>query len=226
MDADAIDYDYDAEDESRSSNLVPNNSNDHTIALRLSATVKDPLQGFKFGRNPTHCDLHFDNDVFRRLSNIHFRIFIDEYGLLSLEDQSTNGTIVDELLLKSRPKGSGQAVRNLQTGSKITLKLSAGHEDITFLVLVPRRTGEYGEVYRANLEAYRKRLANLSREQETFMSAGSSRRVSRSLAGYRLRLTGTGRPSDGRGKAPRGMGWIERISQNRYDKKRFILNPL
>lgn len=178
MDADTIDLEDDAGDESGRPVLISNNLNGHAIALRLSAQVKDPLHGFKFGRNSNRCDLCFANDPLRRLSNVHFRIFINEYGVLTLQDQSTNGTIVDNTRLRARAEISSRTIRS---GSRVTISLP-GSNDISFLVAIPRREDEYERLYRSNLVAYQKRLASISREQEEPMSAGSTERVSCSSA--------------------------------------------
>ncbi len=151
---------------------------DYAIALRLSSNVKSPLQGFTFGRNPGRCDICFAYDPLRRLSNIHFRIFINEYGVLMLEDQSTNGTFVDEVLLKARTKApGGPSMRTLNSGSKISILMHNKSSDLVFLVRVPRRDGEYATAYRKNMVADRRELRALEDAQEQTISAGPAGHV-------------------------------------------------
>lgn len=128
------------------------------FVLRLSAQVRDPANGFTFGRNINRCDVCFSNDSLRRLSNCHFRIFINEHGVLMLQDTSTNGTVVDEVLLKSRKAGLSSK-RTLNSGTKISIPLQDHDHDLMFLVRVPRREGSYAEAYSRNLHAYLENLA-------------------------------------------------------------------
>ncbi|EPE08908.1 serine threonine-protein kinase-like protein [Ophiostoma piceae UAMH 11346] len=130
------------------------------FVLRLSAQVKNPLDGFTFGRNANRCDVCFNNDTLRRLSNIHFRIFINEHGVLMLQDQSTNGTVVDEVLLKAKARRPGLSnKRTLNSGTKISILLQNDAHDLIFLVRVPRREGQYEAAYARNLHAYLENLA-------------------------------------------------------------------
>ena len=128
------------------------------FVLRLSAQVKHPQDGFTFGRNANRCDVCFNNDTLRRLSNIHFRIFINEHGVLMLQDQSTNGTVVDEVLLKARRPGLSNK-RTLNSGTKISILLQNDAHDLVFLVRVPRREGRYEDAYTRNMHAYLENIA-------------------------------------------------------------------
>ncbi len=166
--AENVDLDYSLEDYAGNFGLGPHGVEEHAIALKLSASIKNPLQGFTFGRNRNRCDITFVEDPYKRLSNVHFRIFINEYGVLMLEDQSTNGTVVDEMLLKSRAKQKSPAMRTLSSGSKISILMHKDSSDLVFLVRVPRRDGEYESAYRKNLGAYLKKLQAIAeREGET-----------------------------------------------------------
>ncbi len=158
---------------------MPYAAGEHVIALRLSAQVKNPLQGFTFGRGASRCDVSFMDDPFRRLSKIHFRIFINEYGVLMLEDQSTNGTFVDDILLKAGTKTPGAlpTKRTLSSGSKISILMHENSCDLVFLVRVPRRDGDYEAAYRKNLVAYLKGLQSLAEAQEQTVGAGAGRHV-------------------------------------------------
>lgn len=138
---------------------------EHALVLRLSAQVKDPLQGFTFGRNSARCDVCFLNDPMRRLSNMHFRIHLNDYGVLMLEDTSTNGTVVDGTLLKGRQakpddhKLSKQ--RTINSGSIIKVLSYEDEADLSFLVRVPHREGAYEEAYRRNLTRYMSHIRQL-----------------------------------------------------------------
>lgn len=140
---------------------LPDVVEEHHIALRFSADVKDPSQGFTFGRNPNRCDICLKkDDPHRRLSNVHFRIYLNEWAVLMLEDQSTNGTIVDETLLKLKANPPGETTRTLSNGSKIKILMHQGTQDLVFMVRIPLREGQYHEAYQRNLEAY---MANRAR---------------------------------------------------------------
>ncbi|CAK7270193.1 Protein kinase protein rad53 [Sporothrix epigloea] len=157
-----VNVDYTREDCAGKFGLTTANpSSGPAFVLRLSAQVKDPLQGFTFGRNANRCDICFNNDSLRRLSNIHFRIFINEHGVLMLQDQSTNGTVVDEVLLKARRQGISNK-RTLNSGTKVSVLLQNDAQDLDFLVRVPRREGQYEIAYQRNLHAYLERLAILA----------------------------------------------------------------
>lgn len=150
---------------------MPHLVGEHCIVLRLSAQYKDPLLGFAFGRNPTKCDVYFANDPFRRLSNIHFRIYLNEYGVLMLEDLSMNGTVVDGTMLKSkegkaaRPGDKKQPRRRtLNPGSQIKILMVQRDDDLNFIVQIPRREGNYEEAYRKNQVRYMQNLQALRTE--------------------------------------------------------------
>lgn len=134
--------------------MAPPAQGNHVVVLKLSASMKDPLMGFTFGRNPARCDMCFTNDPYRRLSNIHFRIFINEYGVVMLEDQSTNGTIVDGKLLKSKSHNPAETKRMLNSGSRIKILMHEENMDLEFMVRVPRRDGAYDTAYRERLNEF------------------------------------------------------------------------
>ncbi|RKF56665.1 putative protein kinase [Golovinomyces cichoracearum] len=132
------------------------------IALRLSSRLKFPLTGaFYFGRNQKKCDILIGKDASKRISNIHFRIYINLYGYLMLEDLSTNGTAVDGVLLRANLKGDGVKHQHvLVHGSIITLtmNLPEGEEDYRFIVRIPTRDPEVEEVYKRNLIEFFSRM--------------------------------------------------------------------
>lgn len=154
---DDIEVDYDEEDNAEHF-PVPQDIGEHHIALKFSSKVKQPSLGFTFGRNPSRCDICFQNDPHRRLSNIHFRIYLNEHAVLMLEDQSTNGTVVDDVLLRAKDNGgqpSGKPMkRTLVSGSKIKILMKNQRKDLVFLVRIPRREGRYQAAYQRNLELY------------------------------------------------------------------------
>jgi hypothetical protein len=128
------------------------------IALRLSADLKDPLLGFRFGRNPERCDFVIaGTEGAKKISNVHFRIYLNEHGVLMLEDHSTNGTQVEKVMLRAKLKGQ-QYRHTLVQGSLITLVMTPPDEDIRFVVRVPQREGEYEAIYNQNLQRYLQRL--------------------------------------------------------------------
>ncbi|KAG0648048.1 Serine-kinase 1 [Hyphodiscus hymeniophilus] len=141
------------------------------IVLRLSAKLKNTSGGYLFGRNKQRCDfvLGRDDEV-KRVSNIHFRIYINEYGTIMLEDQSTNGTAVDGILLRAKDKENGRDYRHtLEQGSIIVLTMTPPEEDFRFIVRIPQRDEESDMVYRQNLTNYFHRIqnANLERQRQT-----------------------------------------------------------
>lgn len=129
----------------------------YAIALRFSARVKEPLRGFTFGRNAARCDICFTNDPHRRLSNVHFRIFYNEYGTLMLEDQSTNGTIVDEALLRP-DRGRSRVLIN---GTPVKVLSHDNLNDLKFIVRIPKRQGDSAAAWDRNFAEYMDELQAL-----------------------------------------------------------------
>jgi hypothetical protein len=151
-DVDGLNLDYSLEDESR--NFADVQSDVGHIALRFSSDVKDPSKGFTFGRSPSCCDIYLKNDPHRRLSKIHFRIYLNEWGVLMLEDMSTNGTVVDGVLLKKKDGPGAETKRTLNSGSKIKILMHEAGRDIVFLVRIPVRDGPCQEAYQQNLDDF------------------------------------------------------------------------
>jgi predicted component of type VI protein secretion system len=145
------------------------------IALRLSTDLKDPIGGFHFGRNKQRCDIVIgQNDNSRRISNVHFRIYINEHRVLMLEDQSTNGTAVDGTLLRGKEKENGRDWRHtLEQGSVIVLTMTPPEEDYRFIVRIPQRDHESENVYQQNLNAFFLRMTNTQLENETRAAAAN-----------------------------------------------------
>lgn len=157
--------------------LKKNLAGEHAIVLRLSAQVKDPLQGFTFGRNMHRCDVCLQNDPMKKLSNLHFRIHLNEYGVLMLEDTSMNGTFVDGTLLKGRPTKPHELnlpkQRTISSGSLVTVLMYTGEVDLSFMVKIPHREGNYEETYRRNLTQYLSHIEQL-RADNAHVDAGKT----------------------------------------------------
>jgi len=127
------------------------------IALRLSAAVKNKVDGgFYFGRNPSRCDIVLGReDEVKRVSNIHFRIYINEYSVIMLEDQSTNGTLVDGTLLRAKDKENGRESKmTLGHGSVISLTVTPHEEEFRFIVRIPQRDPDIQALYERNVNYY------------------------------------------------------------------------
>ncbi|KAG6035271.1 hypothetical protein E4U41_006151, partial [Claviceps citrina] len=155
--ADEVEPDYDTEDHASRFEPHPISHGNYAIILRLSSQIKNPAAGFAFGRNTTKCDIVFVNDPVRRVSNIHFRIHVNEYGNVMIEDQSTNGTFVDRQLLTCHPKGRMAQPNNkwvLSSGNLIKILLHDEMRDLTFRVRVPRRDENYDRAYLAKVGEY------------------------------------------------------------------------
>ncbi|KAF2099751.1 kinase-like protein [Rhizodiscina lignyota] len=140
--------------------LAPNNQNQGPamdLALRFSSKNIDPLLGFCFGRNPKQCDIIFDMDTSKRVSNLHFRIYINSSGVVMLEDISTNGTLVDSSHLrgKNAPK---KATRMLSPGSIIQILSPNPEEALKFILRIPSREGHIEE-YSRKFQEYMARIA-------------------------------------------------------------------
>jgi len=116
-------------------------SSSRDIALRFSSKVHNPCLGWSFGRNPVKCDLPIVGPhETLKISNMHFRIYLNQSGVLMLEDTSTNGTWVDKMHLQSKGMRNGQKPRRtIQTGSIIEILLSTPDPCMTFFVTVPSR---------------------------------------------------------------------------------------
>lgn len=136
----------------------PNFDDDGTtrdIALRMSSRVKSPQMGFCFGRNAMKCDfILIDLNDQRRVSNTHFRIHVNRDGILMLNDLSTNGTSVDEVLLKGKDEDPNMdKSRMLAQGSIIKLVTNHKDQEFKFIVRIPARDGDRG-AYAKKLSAY------------------------------------------------------------------------
>ncbi|KAM0714952.1 hypothetical protein Q7P37_009417 [Cladosporium fusiforme] len=138
------------------------------LALRFSANIIRPHMGFVFGRSVQACDIVLDTDTVKRISNVHFRIYINDSGVLMLEDVSTNGTIVDDVVLRSK---AGAQTRMLTAGSIIQIISPKADEIIKFIVRIPNRDG-HGENYKTNVERLLQQMA--ASELEAQQQAGGN----------------------------------------------------
>ncbi|CAA9957553.1 meiosis-specific serine threonine-protein kinase mek1 [Pyrenophora teres f. maculata] len=133
---------------------VPSSRAGADLALRLSSANKLKFKhlGFIFGRNAGSSDIVFGQDSGKRISNQHFRIYINVDGLLMIEDMSTNGTFVDDALLKCKDPRFPK-IRMLSSGSIICIQNANDADMIKFIVRVPSRVA-YLERFRGNLRDF------------------------------------------------------------------------
>jgi len=147
------DLEYDTLDNTEAKSVKRSAKSDSKeIALRISSKVKDICMGFVFGRNPSKCDIMLVlPDEEKRVSGMHFRIFVNEGGIIMLEDTSTNGTLVEGKVLKCRdPHNHGtRQMHMIQKGTVIEIILGYGHT-VKFNVTTPNRD--------RGLSAYQARL--------------------------------------------------------------------
>ncbi|MCJ1306781.1 hypothetical protein MMC25_000424 [Agyrium rufum] len=127
----------------------------HDIALRLSSKMKNPCLGFVFGRTSDKSDVVFDNiPESKRISNMHFSIYVNQDGIIMLWDMSTNGTYVDQILLRAKTTYRTEVTQHLiQHSSSVEIPTPDPKQSIRFIVTVPKR----GEVA---LERYQMRMAD------------------------------------------------------------------
>lgn len=159
------------------------------LALRFSSSVNDPTKGFVFGRNTNKCDINLDSkNEQKRVSNVHFRMYLNNNGILMLEDLSTNGTLVDQVLLGGRRKQDGQLVmrgtqqhRILDSGSQIEILSDKQTERIRFVLRIPSREGHL-DAFRERYHQYMSHLVTAHQKadaahKELHMPDGAARGV-------------------------------------------------
>jgi len=121
-----------------------------SIALRFPPGPRDVEKGFYFGRNTQQCDIIIgNNQTTRRVSNTHFRVFVNEQHILMLEDCSTNGTYVDDIFLGpvthsghgKKPENLRPRSRQLGNGTQIQLLKGTKEEEMKFMVRIPKDDG-------------------------------------------------------------------------------------
>ncbi|KAF2169855.1 hypothetical protein M409DRAFT_64846 [Zasmidium cellare ATCC 36951] len=122
------------------------------LALRFSSRLHRPALGFVVGRNMGMCDIAVSSDVHKRVSNMHFSIYMNESGVLMLKDMSTNGTMVDEVLLKGR-NHNGPKQRMLNHGSIVQILSPSPTEALKFIVRIPSRV-DFMDEYEIKFSEY------------------------------------------------------------------------
>ncbi len=138
------------------------------IALRFSSKVHILGLGFTFGRNPVKCDLLLSNN--EAISNRHFRIFMKNNGSLMIEDTSTNGTLIDDIILRG-PRSklldpTSESQNTLCNGTTIELPLKGKQrgQSIRFSVKIPMRSENGLVKYEQNCFAYIKCVEQAERQ--------------------------------------------------------------
>ncbi|KAM3419255.1 hypothetical protein BST61_g5193 [Cercospora zeina] len=132
------------------------------LVFRFSNTTKQRHVGLTFGRNPQTCDIAITRDSNRRISNTHFCIHLNETGVLMIKDLSTNGTMVDDTLLKARTNHHPHS-RMLTQGSVIQVLSPSHGEIIKFIVRFPSRDAHF-PAYENALQNYLIRQAEIIRQ--------------------------------------------------------------
>ncbi|RMD39700.1 hypothetical protein DV735_g5435, partial [Chaetothyriales sp. CBS 134920] len=134
------------------------------IALRISSEVKFPADGFLFGRNPQQCDVALtENPADPLISQRHFRIYINNQGSLMIEDLSTNGTLVDDAILRSRARATDKpSTCVLKNGTLVGVISGTTGVECKFLVRIPPR-GDYDDAYEERLRKYLERRGTVAK---------------------------------------------------------------
>lgn len=120
-----------------------------SIALRFNPGPVNIENGFCFGRSPGGDIILGDSQTSRRVSKIHFSIFVNEQHVLMLQDHSTNGTWVDGVYLGpvghnnhgTKPPNEHPQSRQLSNGSEIYLLKGSRDKEIRFMVRIPKSDG-------------------------------------------------------------------------------------
>ena len=128
------------------------------IALRMSSEVRNPKDGYRFGRLRSTCDIVLTSNPDEALvSKTHFKIFVNSQGSLMLQDLSTNGTIVDDIHLTTRKRKEDKKVQTattvLKNGSIISVVAGRSRDEVKFMVRIPNR-GDKEDEYEENLRRY------------------------------------------------------------------------
>ncbi|RMZ84606.1 hypothetical protein DV737_g1094, partial [Chaetothyriales sp. CBS 132003] len=152
--------------------LLPQFREVRDIALRISSEVKSPADGFLFGRNPHRCDVMLtDNPGDSLVSQRHFKIYVNSQGSLMIQDLSTNGTIVDDDVLRSKARRDipRPSTRVLKNGTLVGVISGHSRAEVKFLVRIPNR-GDHEDAYEERLRKYLERrgtVANFASMRES-----------------------------------------------------------
>ena len=145
------------------------------IALRLSSRVHDVCLGWTFGRSPGRCDMLIcDRSQAPKISSMHFRIHINAAGVMMLEDNSMNGTWVDQTWLCKREHENDPTIptkRMLSQGAEIRIMTVGDQKDgIRFVVGIPRRDNWHGR-WAQKLSEYLGYVAQMQRQKDAVEKA-------------------------------------------------------
>ncbi|KAH0556962.1 hypothetical protein GP486_005248 [Trichoglossum hirsutum] len=137
----------------------PNRVLGRDIALKFSSQARLPKPGFIFGRGKRSDVLIANHHEVKRVSNAHFRIFLNSQGILMLEDMSTNGTFVDTHHLR-RKTPNVNAQRMLVNSSIISVICGPGGNEVRFIVRIPVQTQAAEAMYKDKFNQYHLRFGN------------------------------------------------------------------
>lgn len=160
---------------------------DLDLALRFSSQKVNPAMGFVFGRHEGYCDIVIETDTIKRVSNVHFRIFVNSSGVCMLEDTSTNGTVVDDHVLKGKSDPENNTWM-LNAGSIIQILSTRPDEVIKFILRIPSREDHFEE-FTERFHSYMQQVAIAQAQQGRRYQTPQSNRGN--TAAYR-RLAETG----------------------------------
>lgn len=122
----------------------------YDIALRFSSELFDPARGFSFGRSAELNEVVLDFEgTQKRISQIHFQIFVNTHNVMMLRDTSTNGTIVDGIIVGGKRVEGNSSIRALGFRSTIEILSPVPSEAIRFMVKWPERA-PYATQYAEN----------------------------------------------------------------------------
>ncbi|KAF2874807.1 hypothetical protein BDV95DRAFT_603601 [Massariosphaeria phaeospora] len=150
----------------------PDSRSGADLALRMSTAkrLKFPSLGFVFGRNSSFSDIVFPQDSGKRISNQHFRIYMNVDAVLMLEDMSTNGTIVDSTLLRHKDERFPN-YRMLTSGSVILIQSNNDEEMIKFIVRLPSRVSHVPQ-FQNNVRDFLVECANNEEKEKVLQRLG------------------------------------------------------
>lgn len=129
--------------------------NEYGIALRRSALRKNPSKGFLFGANASICDILFTSEDLRQ---IQFRIYEDENGVVTLQDQSIGDRMHDATATgvfvthpgdgSERASATPELTKPLKNASTIFFTTEAQNSRWDFSIFLPvhEESSEYADV--------------------------------------------------------------------------------
>jgi len=124
------------------------------IALRFSSELLDHARGFSFGRSVELNEIALDFEgKQKRISQIHFQIYVNSHNVLMLRDTSTNGTVVDKVVVGGKRDESSSNMRTLNFGSTIKIVFPDADDEIRFALEWPIRD-QLAKIYAQNFERW------------------------------------------------------------------------